>query len=243
MVDVVLADDHRLFRASLALVLGGDEGLRIVAQVDCGEDAVDWVRQHPNVVVLMDLAMPGIGGLEATRRIARISGAAPVVIVSAHADEPFPSQALEAGASGYVSKNVAASEVATAIRKVVLGGRYMSSDVAQNLALRSFERFETSPFETLSSREMQIMLMVINCQKVQEISQGLHLSPKTVNSYRYRIFEKLNVRSDVELALLAVRHGMLDPERVRAPASPKRAGRQGGGGANGRVATRATASR
>ncbi len=226
MVDVLLVDDHRLFRASLAHVLADVEGLRVVAEVDCGEDAVDWVRQYPDVVVLMDLAMPGIGGLEATRRITRLSHGAPVVIVSAHADEPFPSQALEAGASGYVSKNVAASEVAGAVRKVVLGGRYMSTDVAQNLALRSFERFETTPFETLSSREMQITLMVINCQKVQEISQGLHLSPKTVNSYRYRIFEKLNVRSDVELALLAVRHGMIDPERVRSGAPPKRAPRQ-----------------
>ncbi|MCR9279000.1 MAG: UvrY/SirA/GacA family response regulator transcription factor [Pseudomonadaceae bacterium] len=242
MVDVVLADDHRLFRASLAHVLGDVEGLRVVAEVDCGEDAVDWVRAHPDVVVLMDLAMPGIGGLEATRRITRINGSSPVVIVSAHADEPFPTQALDAGASGYVSKNVAASEVATAVRKVVLGGRYMSSDVAQNLALRSFERFEASPFEVLSSREMQITLMVINCQKVQEISQGLHLSPKTVNSYRYRIFEKLNVRSDVELALLAVRHGMIDPDRARVSAQPKRAGKQGTGMDTG-VQPRAAASR
>lgn len=243
MVDVVLADDHRLFRASLAHVLGDVEGLRVVAEVDCGEDAVDWVRQHPDVVVLMDLAMPGIGGLEATRRITRISGSSPVVIVSAHADEPFPTQALDAGASGYVSKNVAASEVAGAVRKVVLGGRYMSSDVAQNLALRSFERFEVSPFEALSSREMQITLMVINCQKVQEISQGLHLSPKTVNSYRYRIFEKLHVRSDVELALLAVRHGMIDPERVRGAAPPRRAARQAVGSENGGEHSRAAASR
>ena len=167
---------------------------------------------QPNVV-LMDICMPGIGGLEATRRITRREGAPRVVVLSAHEDNPFPVQALKAGASGYLSKGVAAEELITAIRKVFLGKRYLSARVAQQLAVTAFEGDADGPFEQLSSREMQIMLMVVNCHRVNEISSNLHLSPKTVNSYRYRIFEKLNVRSDVELALLAVRYGVISGNR------------------------------
>lgn len=214
MIDVVLADDHRLFRRSMRELIETMEGIRIDADVGSGEEAVDWARRRTEGVVLMDLSMPGIGGLEATRRITRVSASIRVVILSAHAEEPFPTQALQAGAVGYLSKDVGAKDVESAIRKAVLGGRYMSTDVAQALALRSFEAFEQSPFESLSAREMQITLMVVNCQRVQKISDDLHLSPKTVNSYRYRIFDKLGVRSDVELTLLAVRHGVIDPNQM-----------------------------
>lgn len=213
MIQILLADDHALFRASLRKILEEVGGLEVADEVASGEEAVDWARQRQRGLVLMDVAMPGIGGLEATRRIRRVAERVQVIMISAHAEEPFPTQALRAGANGYLSKNVAAAEVIEAVRKVTLGGRYMSADVAHALALRSFEPFEASPFEALSSREMQITMMVVNCQRVAEISSGLHLSPKTVNSYRYRIFDKLGVRSDVELTLLAVRHGMVDPSR------------------------------
>jgi DNA-binding NarL/FixJ family response regulator len=103
-------------------------------------------------------------------------------------------------------------ELVAAIRRVFLGKRYLSADIAQKLAVSVFDSGHDSPFEQLSNREMQIMLMVVGCHKVNDISGNLHLSPKTVNSYRYRIFEKLNVSSDVELVLMAVRHGMVSPQ-------------------------------
>jgi DNA-binding NarL/FixJ family response regulator len=126
-------------------------------------------------------------------------------------------QALKAGASGYLSKSVTADELGAAIRRVFLGKRYLSADVAQTLAVNAWEERDQGPFNTLSNRELQIMMMVANCHKVSDISSSLHLSPKTVNSYRYRIFEKLNVTSDVELALLAARYGMAGYGPVALP--------------------------
>jgi DNA-binding NarL/FixJ family response regulator len=209
MIRVLLVDDHRLFRVGVRRMLADAKGIQIVGEAEDGESAVKLTRDERPNVVLMDLLMPGIGGLEAIRRIVRLELDARVVALTACDRKPFPLQALRAGACGYVTKGADAEELATAIRRAFLGKRYLSTDVAQALAVASFEDDGTAPFEQLSNREMQIMMMVVSCHKVNDISSSLHLSPKTVNSYRYRIFEKLNVSSDVELALLAVRHGML----------------------------------
>ena len=217
MIRILIADDHELFRKGLARVLADEESFEVVADVGNGERAVELCRDLEPHVVLMDLAMPGIGGLEATRRIIRLDGDARVVVLTARWEEPYPSQALKAGASGYVTKTSGVPELVLAVRRAAGGQRFVSADVAQQMALRSFEDTVQCPFDLLSSREMQITLMVVNCQRVQDISAHLHLSPKTVNSYRYRIFEKLNVSSDVELALLAVRHGMV---AIGAPQTP-----------------------
>ena len=213
MIRILLVDDHRLFRLGVRKMLQDANNLEIVGEAESGEAALSACQSCQPNVVLMDICMPGIGGLEATRRITRREGSPKIVVLSAHEDNPFPVQALKAGASGYLSKGVAAEELITAIRKVFLGKRYLSAEVAQQLAVTAFEGDADGPFEQLSSREMQIMLMVVNCHRVNEISSNLHLSPKTVNSYRYRIFEKLNVRSDVELALLAVRYGVISGNR------------------------------
>jgi two-component system, NarL family, invasion response regulator UvrY len=216
MIKVLLVDDHRLVRAAVARVIQDDKGIEIVGEAGTGEEAVDLVRGLKPHVVLMDLFMPGIGGMEATRRILRLQGDTKVIALSACADRPFPEQMLKIGATGYLTKSASPQDLLTAIRKVFYGQRYISADVAQTLAFSSFDGANDNPFDVLSNREMQIMLMVVNCHKVQDISGNLHLSPKTVNSYRYRIFEKLSVTSDVELTLLAVRHGVLDPEGLPA---------------------------
>ena len=217
MIRILIADDHELFRIGLARVLADVGTFEVVADAETGEQAVDICRDMLPHVVLMDLAMPGIGGFEATRRIVRLAGDTRVVVLTARREEPYPSQALKAGACGYVTKTSGVSELVKAVRQACEGQRFVSADVAQQLALRSFEPTAQCPFELLSSREMQVTLMVVNCHRVQDISANLHLSPKTVNSYRYRIFEKLNVSSDVELALLAVKHGMI---ATNAPATP-----------------------
>ena len=210
MIRVLIVDDHRLMRMGLAKLLADAKGIVLVGEADSGERALSLVREVKPNVILMDLRMPGIGGLEATRRLQRIDPGIRVLIVTACDADPYPAQAMKAGAAGYITKGATAQDLEHAIRRVFLGQRHMSDDVAQQVALRSFDTASACPFEQLSNREMQITLMVVGCHKVQQISRDLHLSPKTVNSYRYRIFEKLNVASDVELVLLAVRHGVVE---------------------------------
>ena len=213
-IRVLVVDDHRLVRTGLSRMLAKVSGIDVVGEADSGEAAVVRVRQDRPNVVLMDIRLPGIGGLEATRRIVAADPGVRVLIVSAYDDHPFPAQAMRAGALGFLTKGASQDDLERAIRRVFAGQRYVSDTVAQQLALRSLDARAECPFDLLSNREMQITLMVIGCRKVRQISQELHLSPKTVNSYRYRIFEKLRVASDVELALLAVRHGVVDSNRL-----------------------------
>ena len=208
MIKILLVDDHRLFRLGIEKMLPESKGFRVVGGADGAEQGVSLARSLRPNVVLMDILMPGIGGLEAITRIRRIDRHIRIIALTACTSNPFPLQALKAGANGYLTKGVSPEELHTAIRRVYVGKRYLCTEIAQQLAEQAFDSDHDSPFSQLSGREMQIMLMVINCRKVSEISSDLHLSPKTVNSYRYRIFEKLGVSSDVELVLLAVRHGM-----------------------------------
>jgi len=209
MIRVLITDDHRLFRIGLQKMLRDAAEIRVVGEARSGEEAVTVAREVAPNVVLMDLCMPGIGGLEATRRVIRLERDIKVIALTTFEESPYPVQALKAGALGYLTKKVNAEELETAIKRVFLGKRYLSAEIAQQLAVNNMSVDGEDPFGQLSTREMQIMLMVVHCHKVREISSNLHLSPKTVNSYRYRIFEKLNVSSDVELALMAVRHGVV----------------------------------
>ena len=188
-------------------------GIKVVGEASSGEEALQAARDLDIDVILMDAKMPGIGGLEATRKILRQDSSIRVIAVTAFGEEPFPSRFLQAGASGYLTKGTALDEMVKAIRLVHSGQRFISQEIAQQLALKPFSGDgKSSPFDHLSERELQVVMMIVNCQKVQEISDKLFLSPKTVNSYRYRVFEKLGINSDVELTLLAIRHGMLDVE-------------------------------
>lgn len=207
MINVLVVDDHDLIRAGLARMLKDDPHIKVVGEAASGEEALTAVRNLQPDVVLMDLKMPGIGGLEATRRIKKSHERVRVVVVSAFIDDPFLDRVMDSGASAYVSKNSHISEMIKAIKVVADGQRYVSPDIAQAMALK---QSNGSPFAQLSERELQIAMMIIDCQKVQHISDKLCLSPKTVNTYRYRIFEKLEINSDVELALAAVKHGLLD---------------------------------
>jgi DNA-binding NarL/FixJ family response regulator len=192
-------------------MLADIDGLQVVGQADSGEESLKKARELKPDVVLMDVKMPGIGGLEATRKMLRSHPEIKVVAVTVCEEDPFPTRLLQAGAAGYMTKGAGLAEMVQAIRLVFAGQRYISPQIAQQLALKSFQPQENnSPFDLLSEREIQIALMIVGCQKVQVISDKLCLSPKTVNTYRYRIFEKLSISSDVELALLAVRHGMVD---------------------------------
>ena len=143
------------------------------------------------------------------RKIARSTADVKIIMLTVHTENPLPAKVMQAGAAGYLSKGAAPQEVVSAIRSVYSGQRYIASDIAQQMALSQIEPEKTeSPFASLSERELQIMLMITKGQKVNEISEQLNLSPKTVNSYRYRMFSKLNIHGDVELTHLAIRHGL-----------------------------------
>ncbi len=214
MITLLLVDDHELVRAGIGKLLSDAKDIQVIAEACTGEEAVALVREKRPEVVLMDVKMPGIGGLEATRRILRVDPDIRVIALTVCGEEPFPSKFLQAGAAGYLTKGSDLSEMLQAIRAVRAGQRYISPEIAQQLAFKHLgdEKADSSVFDTLSEREMQVMMMITAGQKVQDISDKLCLSPKTVNSYRYRLFDKLSVTSDVELTHLALRHGILDAE-------------------------------
>ena len=211
MIRILLVDDHDLFRAGMGSILRSQDGMVVVGEYSDGEQAIEAVRREAPDLVLMDVHMPGIGGIEATRKILRIAPQTRIIAVTVMSDDPFPNQLLDAGARGYISKGSGSQEMMEAIETVMRGNYYISSDVAQKLTLTNFrKRGEASPLDTLSAREMQIMLMITRGQSNQEISDALFLSPKTISTYRHRLFEKLDVSNDVELTHLAIRHGLLE---------------------------------
>lgn len=215
MINVFLVDDHELVRAGIRRILEDIKSIKVIGEANCGEDAVKFCRNNAVDVVLMDMNMPGIGGLEATRKIARASSDTKVIMLTVHTENPLPAKVMQAGAAGYLSKGAAPQEMVSAIRAVHSGQRYIASDIAQQMALSQIEPTNTdSPFASLSERELQIMLMITQGQKVNDISEQLSLSPKTVNSYRYRMFSKLNISGDVELTRLAIRHGLCSAETL-----------------------------
>ena len=145
------------------------------------------------------------------RVLAARSFYAKVLAVSGLAEEPYPSLLLKAGAKGYITKGAPITEMVRAINKVMQGGKYFSADIAEQLASSYLSDTQQSPFDALSEREMQVAMMVVNCISAQEIADKLFVSVKTVNTYRYRIFEKLNIDSDVKLTHLAMRYGLIKP--------------------------------
>jgi len=211
VIRIVLVDDHDLFRAGVRSILQNQEGMEVVGEYATGEDAVDAVRKTAPDLVLMDVNMPGMGGIEATRKIVQIAPEVKVIAVTVLSDDPFPNQLLDAGARGYISKGSGSEEMLEAIDTVVRGQHYISSEVAQKLTLANFRnRGDSSPLSTLTAREMQVMMMITKGQRNQEISDALFLSPKTISTYRHRLFEKLDVSSDVELTRFAIRHGLIE---------------------------------
>ena len=216
LTKILVVDDHDLVRMGIVRMLADIEGYQVVGDAKSGEEAVTKARVLLPDVVLMDVKMPGMGGLEATKKLLVMSPTIKIIAVTACDDDLYPTRLMQAGAVGYVTKGAEFSEITSAIDKVIRGELYMSNSIAQQLALKNFSgnSSQESPFEKLSQRELQTAMLIANGQKVNDIANTFCVSPKTVNSYRYRIFEKLDINSDVELTLLAVKHNLLDPEAV-----------------------------
>jgi two-component system invasion response regulator UvrY len=209
MINVMLVDDHDLVRSGIKRILTDVGDIEVVAEADSGEQAVRQAREIRPDVILMDLSMPGIGGMEATRKITRSMPDAKIIAVTIHEDEPFPARLLEAGAVGYLTKGCDVREIIDAIKSVYLGEQYLTPAVAQKLALSFVNHRDKAPLEELTQRETQVMLMIVKGEPNKRISEKLCLSPKTTSTYRYRLFEKLGVINDVELTRFAIRHGLI----------------------------------
>ena len=210
MIHVLLVDDHELVRTGIEHLLNKTSGISVVGVASSGEEAIQQVETlHPDVV-LMDINMPGIGGLEASRKIYQKHSEVKIIALSVHDDGPFPSQLLRIGAHGFISKSSPVAEMFNAIQLVYRGKRYLCTEVANKLALASVPGNTGSPFEQLSQRELQVVILTLQGKSIQEIADMLVISPKTVNSYRYRVYDKVAVKNDVELTRMAIRHRLID---------------------------------
>ena len=209
MIRVLVADDHHLVRTSIVHLLNAEKDINVVGEAADGEEAIAQTRRLNPDVVVMDIRMPGIGGLEATRKIRRLTSDIRILVLTAFIEEAFAQRLLEAGAHGFISKGSQHDEMVKAIRAVFAGQRFVSPEIAQRLVLSRIDP-EENPFDQLSQRELQVAMMIVNAQRVADIADRMFLSPKTVNTYRYRIFEKLGVNSDVALTHLGLRHGLVE---------------------------------
>jgi two-component system invasion response regulator UvrY len=162
----------------------------------------------------MDVNMPGIGGLEATKQIVRLSENTRVICLSMHTENPIPAKVMQMGASGFITKDAEPEEMIRAVHKVAAGQKYVSPDIAQQIAIGKLDFNDANPFEQLSDRELEITLMLVKGQRVPGIANSLNISAKTVNTYRYRMFEKLDISTDVELTHLALRYKLITSDTL-----------------------------
>jgi two-component system invasion response regulator UvrY len=209
----MVVDDHDLVRHGIVSLLNSQLGIEVVAEASSGEMAIEHCRSMNGQiqVILMDINMPGIGGLEATHRISKAFPETGIIIITVHADGPLPKKLLQGGARGYLTKGNSVEEMVTAITDVQAGGQYIAKDIAQQLAL-SLLPGDKSLIDNLSHRELQVMMMITEGHKNNDISNTLNLSPKTVSTYRRRLHEKLEVSNDVEMLHLAIKHGIVDSD-------------------------------
>ena len=209
-INVLLVDDHAVVRMGFKMLLESAPDIKVVAEAESGEQGVKaYMEHHPDVVV-MDITMPGIGGLEAIERIMAKDGNSRILVLSAHEDSVHPKRVLNAGAMGYLTKRSAAEELIKAIRTVAGGKRYLEASVAQQMAIQQLSG-EQNPVDVLSGREFEVFMALAKGKTTNEIAETLCLSPRTVGTHLYNIKQKLNASNSAEIALIAMRSGLIDP--------------------------------
>lgn len=212
-IRIYLIDDHSLVRTGMKMILAGEVDIEVVGDADNGEEALRQIRALKPDVVLCDLHLPGMSGLEITERITRSDLHAKVIIVSVLEDGPLPKRLMEAGASGYIGKAGDSAELLSAVRLVSRGKRYLGANVAQNLALSNVGAGNASPFDELSPRELEVAMLLTQGLRQEDIAKRLSLSAKTVNTHKARLFQKVGIQDNISLARLAAQYGLLDPSR------------------------------
>jgi two-component system invasion response regulator UvrY len=206
MLKILIADDHAVVRSGLQQFLAGESDMSIEGEARCGLEALARVEAEPWDLLLLDLALPDINGLEVLKRVKQIRPALPVLIFSMFSEEDYAETALEAGASGFLPKDTEPWRIVEAIRCVCRGDRYLSPKVAEMLIARIDWRGKPSLHNKLSEREFEVIKMLSRGMSLIDIGEALYLSPKTVSTYRARILEKLNLKNNVELARYVIEH-------------------------------------
>jgi two-component system invasion response regulator UvrY len=210
LIQVMLVDDHAVVRMGFRLLLEGAPDIRVVAEAASGEEACRMMAGIAPDVVVMDISMPGIGGLEAINRILAKEPSSRILVLSAHEDTMHPKRVLKAGAFGYLSKRSAPEELIKAIRLVAEGKTYLEPAIAQQVALQEMTG-DRNPVEVLSDKEFKVFLALARGQSVNEIAEVLSLSPRTVGTHLYNIKQKLKASNSAELAIIAIRNGLMEP--------------------------------
>jgi len=209
VINVMLVDDHAVVRMGFKMLLETDADVKVLCEADSGEQAIQRYMEFKPHVVVMDITMPGIGGLEAIERILAKDGAAKILVLSAHEDSVHPKRVLNAGAMGYLTKRSAAEEMIKAIRVVASGKKYLEAGVAQQMAIQQLSG-EQNPVDVLSPREFEVFMALAKGKTTNEIADTLFLSPRTVGTHLYNIKQKLNANNSAEIALIAMRSGLLE---------------------------------
>jgi len=210
MIKIILADDHCLVRTGLSRLLEDVDEFTVIAEADNGIDAIARVKEHCPDIAILDINMPELDGIKTTEILRRDFPELKIIIISMHSDELFPQRLLKAGANAYLTKDSGIQEISHAIHEVMADRSYICTKVAQKLALVNSAGNGSSPFKSLSKRELEVLGLMIKGLKVADISDKLCLSPKTISTYRYRLLGKLSVQNDIELTKLAMQYGFIE---------------------------------
>ncbi|MDE2406693.1 MAG: response regulator [Xanthomonadaceae bacterium] len=213
-IKVYIVDDHALVRTGFRLILGEQPDIEVVGDAESAEDALPEIRSMKPDIVLCDLHLPGLSGLELTERVVRGDYGCRVIAVSVLEDGPMPRRLLEAGAYGYVGKACDVEELLRAVRDVAKGRKYLASSIAQGLALSGLHGDSASPFDSLTPRELEVALLLNQGLRQESIAKRLSLSAKTVNTHKARLFDKLGIHDTIALARLASQYGLVDPASI-----------------------------
>ena len=200
MINIIIVDDHAIVRDGLKRIISESTGMKVVAEAENGQIALDIIYADSSInFILLDISMPGRSGLDLLKDIKKYNSELSVLMLSMHAQDQYAIRTLKAGASGYLTKETASTLLVEAIRKIHQGGRFISDEVAELLALSLNEKNVDFPHEQLSDREYQVMTMIASGRTIVEISKELTLSDKTISTYRARILEKMNLKSNAEI--------------------------------------------
>ena len=209
-INILLVDDHSVVRMGFKMLIENESDMAVICEAESGELGITAYKENKPNVVIMDITMPGMGGLDAIERIIAFDKKAKILVLSAHEDSVHPKRSLSAGALGYLTKRSAAEELIKAIRSVNSGTKYLESTVAQEMAITQISG-ENNPVEILSDREFEVFMDLAKGKSTNEIADTMCLSPRTVGTHLYNIKQKLNANNSAEIALIAIRSGLLEP--------------------------------
>lgn len=212
MIHILIADDHAIVRQGMKQILAATGDMHVSGEAASGVEALEKMRAQHYDIVLVDISMPGMNGIDLVKRVKSEKPKLPVLVLSMHKEEQFALRALRAGASGYLTKESAPDLLVGAIRKAAAGGKYISAELAEKLANALDPFAETSPIEALSDREYQVLRLIVSGRSLSEIAAELSLSIKTVSTHKVRIMKKLGVSTNVELIHHALQFGLADTD-------------------------------